>query len=225
VHASSCTKRPRLIGNDWERQKSAPQPTGPIPQDTEVPALAHGSHVEEKAPPRTGPRFLPELGFGGRLGSRGKEIRRCRESFPPCDAQKSSAHDERGQGVCPNEEQSHPKWVTECFNEILRKYRALTRGKRTQSRLGSDFPEPAHVLKTGRDSDSHPPPPVGGRARWLARPLSAHWWEIAGGAPGADLTASVDLTAFERCDRRHRSAVSTTLHFLDNALGARPEGR
>src|SRR4029434_10513019 len=24
---------------------------------------------------------------------------------------------------------------------------------------------------------------------------------------GADLTASVDLTAFERCDRRHRSAV------------------
>jgi hypothetical protein len=27
------------------------------------------------------------------------------------------------------------------------------------------------------------------------------------GAPGADLTASVDLTAFERCDRRHRSAV------------------
>jgi hypothetical protein len=27
------------------------------------------------------------------------------------------------------------------------------------------------------------------------------------GAPGADLTASVDLTAFERCDRRHRSTV------------------
>jgi hypothetical protein len=24
------------------------------------------------------------------------------------------------------------------------------------------------------------------------------------GAPGADLTASVDLTAFERCDRRHK---------------------
>jgi hypothetical protein len=32
------------------------------------------------------------------------------------------------------------------------------------------------------------------------------------GAPGADLTASVDLTVFERCDRRHRSAVRQ--HFI-----------
>jgi hypothetical protein len=44
-----------------------------------------------------------------------------------------------------------------------------------------------------------------GPRRWLRRPF-------AGAAPictvgwetGADLTASVDLTAFERCDRRHK---------------------
>jgi hypothetical protein len=37
----------------------------------------------------------------------------------------------------PKRKQSHPKCVTECFNEISRKYRALTR-------------------------DSHPPPPYRG---------------------------------------------------------------
>jgi hypothetical protein len=44
---------------------------------------------------------------------------------------------------------------------------------------------------------------IGGRP-FAARPRSAPWVQAG---RGCRLTASVDLTAFERCDRRHRSAV------------------
>jgi hypothetical protein len=55
----------------------------------------------------------------------------------------------------------------------------------------------------------------------VARPRSAHW--VGGGresARSADLTASVDLTAFERCDRRHRSAVRQRFIFWTGGGGA-----
>jgi hypothetical protein len=54
----------------------------------------------------------------------------------------------------------------------------------------------------------------------VARPRSAHW--VGGGresARSADLTASVDLTVFERCDRRHKSAVGQP-SYLEQRTGS-----
>jgi hypothetical protein len=61
---------------------------------------------------------------------------------------------------------------------------------------------------------------IGGRP-FAARPRSAPWVQAG---RGCRLTASVDLTAFERCDRRHRSAVRQRFIFWTTHW-ARPEGR
>jgi hypothetical protein len=70
---------------------------------------------------------------------------------------------------------------------------------------------------------------VGAVAHWgraggyLRRGPNLHTMD-GGGDQCADLTASVDLTVFERCDRRHRSAVRQRFIFWKAEKGRELHG-